>query len=84
MPLLWQARTISDVDYANDIAFLADTPAQNESMHYSLEKAAGIIGFHVNADKTDICALIKKKKKRHPRAKSFASETNGQIHILLK
>ena len=47
------AQTVTDVDYANDIALLAKTPAQFEYLLYSLEKAAGGIGLHVNADKTE-------------------------------
>ena len=42
-----------DADYANDIALLADTPAQTESLLHSLERAAGGIGLHVNTDKTE-------------------------------
>ena len=38
-----------DANYADDIALLANTPAQAES----LERAAGGIGLHVNADKTE-------------------------------
>ena len=49
-----------DVDYADDIMLLANTPAQAESLLHSLERAAGGIGLHVNADKTQSpCALIK-------------------------
>ena len=32
---------------------LANTPAQAETMLHSLEQAAGGIGLHVNADKTE-------------------------------
>ena len=49
---LYPARTITDADYADDIALLANTPTQAESLLYSLEKAAGGIGVDVNADKT--------------------------------
>ena len=47
------ARTITDADYADYIALLANTPAQAESPLHSLEWAAGAIGLHVNADKTE-------------------------------
>ena len=40
------------MDYADDIARLANTPAQAESLLHSLERAAGAISLHVNADKT--------------------------------
>ena len=39
--------------YAGDIALLANSPAQAESLQQSLERAAGGIGLHVNADKTE-------------------------------
>ena len=39
---------------ADDIALLANTPAQVESLQHSLERVAGGIGFHVNADKTEL------------------------------
>ena len=50
------AQTITDADYADDIALLANTPAQvwNEpKAKHSLEQAAAGIGLHVNADKTE-------------------------------
>ena len=44
------AKTITDADYAKDIAILANTPAQAETL---LERAAAGIGLHVKAHKTD-------------------------------
>ena len=45
-----------DADYPDGIALLANTPTNAESMLHSLEKAAGDIVLHVNADKTEyIC-----------------------------
>ena len=44
---------IMDADYTDDIALLANTPAQAQSLLHSLERAAGGIGFHVNADKIE-------------------------------
>ena len=52
-------------DYSNDIALLANTSTQAESMLHSLEHAAGGIDRHVNADKTEYVSLIKKKKSQH-------------------
>ena len=46
-------QTITDVDYADDIALLANTPAQAESLQQSLERAAAGIGLRVNTDKTE-------------------------------
>ena len=49
----YPTQTITDEDYADDIALLANTPAQAETLPHSLEQAAGGIGFHVNTDKTE-------------------------------
>ena len=49
----YPAQTITDMDYADDIALLAYSPAQAESLLHSLEQAAGGIGLHVNAEKTE-------------------------------
>ena len=42
-------KTITDADYTEDIALLANAPAQAESQLQSLEWAAGGTGLHVNA-----------------------------------
>ena len=47
------AQTLTDANYADDIAHLANTPAQAEFLQHSLEWAAGSIGLHANADKTE-------------------------------
>ena len=49
----YPAKTITDADYANDIALLANTPNQAETLLYSLERATAGIGLHVNAHKTE-------------------------------
>ena len=54
--LRYAAKTITDADYADDIALLANTPSQAETPLHSLERAAAGIGSHVNAHKTEyIC-----------------------------
>ena len=53
----YPTQTITDVDYSDGIALLANTLTQTESLLHSLERAAGGIGLHINADR--ICALIK-------------------------
>ena len=50
---MYPAKTITDTDYADYIAILADTPAQAEALLHSLERAAAGIGLHVNAHKTE-------------------------------
>ena len=49
----YPAKTITDADYADDIAILANTPDQAETLLHSLEQAATGIGLYVNAHKTE-------------------------------
>ena len=49
----YPATTITDADYADDIAILANTPDQAETLLHSLEQAAASIGLYVNAHKTE-------------------------------
>ena len=49
----YPAKTITDADYADDIAILANTPDQAETLLHSLERAATGIGLYVNAHKTE-------------------------------
>ena len=47
------AKTISDADYADDIAILANIPDQAETLLHSLERAVAGIGRYVDAHKTE-------------------------------
>ena len=49
----YPAKTITDADYTDDIAILANTPNQAEILLHSLEWAAAGIGLHVNAHKME-------------------------------
>ena len=49
----YPAKTITDADYADDIAILANTPNQAETLLHSMKRAAAGIGLHVNAHKTE-------------------------------
>ena len=49
----YPAKTITDADYTDDIAILANTPNQAETLLHSLERAAAGIGLCVNAHKTE-------------------------------
>ena len=49
----YPAHIITDMEYDDDIALLANTPAQAETLLHSLELAVADIGPHVNADKTE-------------------------------
>ena len=47
------SKTITDADYTDDIAILANTHNQAETLLHSLERAPEGIGLHVNAHKTE-------------------------------
>ena len=47
------AKIITDADYADDIAILANASNQAETLLHSLERAATSIGLYVNAHKTE-------------------------------
>ena len=49
----YPAKTITNADYADDIAILANTPNQAETLLHSLERAAAGIGLYVNAHKME-------------------------------
>ena len=49
----YSAKTFTDADYADDVALLANTSAQAESLLHSLERATAGICHHVNAHKTE-------------------------------
>ena len=47
---------MADADYADDLALLANTLTQAQSLLYSLQQAVGCINIYVNANKTEfIC-----------------------------
>ena len=46
-------KTITDANYADDIAILANAPHQAETLLHNLERAAESIGLDVNAHKTE-------------------------------
>ena len=49
----YPAQTITDADSTDDIALLANTSAQAETLLHSLEQAAAGIGLLVNTDKPE-------------------------------
>ena len=49
----YPTQIITDVDYADDIALLANAPAQAETQLHNMKWAAAYIGLHVNAHKTE-------------------------------
>ena len=53
-------KTITDTDYADDIALLANTHNQAETLLHSLERATAGTGLHVNAHKTEYMCFNQK------------------------
>ena len=49
----YPAKTITDADYADDIAILANTLNQSKTLLHSLERSATGIGLDVNAHKNE-------------------------------
>ena len=49
----YPTKIITDADYSDDIAILANTPNQVETLPHSLERAATGIGLHVNAHRME-------------------------------
>ena len=49
----YPAKTSTDADYIDDIALLANAPAQAETLLHSLKRTTTGIGLHVNAHKTE-------------------------------
>ena len=78
----YPAHTITDTDYADDIALLANTPAQAETMLHSLEQAAGGIGLHANADKTEYVCF--NQRGDISTLKGGPLKHSGQIHLSKK
>ena len=46
-------KTNTDADYTDDMALLANTSAQADTLLHSLEQATAGIGLHVNVHKTE-------------------------------
>ena len=61
----YPAKTITDADYTNHIALLANAPAKNETLLHSLEQAAAGIGLRVNAHKMEYMCFNQKVTSPH-------------------
>ena len=59
-------------------ALIENTPTQAESLLHSLEQAAGGIGLHINADKTEYICF---HQRRRLHTNGWSSETSGQVHL---
>ena len=53
-----EATTITDADYADDIALLANASTQAETLLHTLERTAAGIGLHVTAHKTEYMCFL--------------------------
>ena len=73
-------QTITDAHYVDDIALLTNTPTQVKSMLDCLEKAAGGIGLHVHADKTEYMCF-NQNKCRHLHSKRWAWKEWQSSHM---
>ena len=71
-------QTIADADHGDDIALLANVPAQAEFLLHNLEKAAGGIGLHVNAKKKKRT----NKKQKQKQYMCFNQNHKGDISTL--
>ena len=58
---IYPAQRITGADYADDIALQANTPAQAETLLYSLVRVAASIGLHVNENKTEYTCFDQKR-----------------------
>ena len=74
----YPAKTITDADYADDVALLANMPNQAETQLHSLEWVAAGIGLHVNAHKTE---YMLQPNRRHYHTRWSLSEASWQIHL---
>ena len=57
----YPAETITDANCADDIALLANTLTQAESLLHNLEHAVGSINLHVNAYKLECMCFYQKE-----------------------
>ena len=73
-------RTITDADYADDIALLANTSKQAQSLLHSLKRAAGGIRLHVNAEKTEFMGFIQRGDVATPNNRSLKLEDKFTYH----
>ena len=75
------ANTITDANYADDLALLANTPNQAETLLHNLERAAVGISLHVYAHKTEYMCY---NQTGNIATLDGVSEAGGQIHLLRK
>ena len=74
----YPTQTITDADYAYDIALLANTLAQAKSLQHRLKRAAGDIGPPVNANKTEYICF---NQSGDISTLKGGFETRGHVHL---
>ena len=84
----YPAQKITDADYADDIALIANTSAQAETQLHSLERAASGIALHVNVDKTELMRFYQrggplKLMDKFPYPGNSVSSTKKDINVRL-
>ena len=72
---LYPTKMITDADYTDDIALLANAPARNETLLHSLERATAGIGLHINAHKIYYMCF------NQTGDISTLNETSRQVHL---
>ena len=75
----YPAKTITDADYADDLALLANTPNQAETLLHSLERAAAALASISSAHKTEY--MCYQPNGQHYHSRRSLSEASGQIHL---
>ena len=50
----YPAEVVTDLDFADDIALLSDTPAEAQELLQRVEEQAQTVGLHMNSDKTKV------------------------------
>ena len=71
-------KKITDADYADDTALLANTLNRAETLLHSSERAAAGIGLYVNALKT---IYVLQPNRKHFHTRRNLSETSRQLHL---
>ena len=69
---------MTDADKSDNLALLANTSIKAESLLHRLEQAAWGIGFHLNANKTELMCF---KQDWNISTKWQASEISEQVRI---
>ena len=77
----YPVQTITDADYADNIALMVNTLIQAENLLPSLERVFAGIGLHVNAHKTEYTFF---NQRGDISTLNDSSETSWQVHLLTK